>query len=94
MIMSHTYCRIGIFSVSYIFQFVQHSHLTRSITLLNLVPPPIKLQLFKHSFTYQGIVIWNFLSLDMKMAPSLSTFKRLYVEEQFSTVMKHDKYNP
>ena len=70
------------------FQFCsdQHSHLTRSITSLNLVPPPIKIQLFKHSFTYQGIVIWNSLSLNMKMAPSLSTFKRLYLEEQFSTL--------
>ena len=70
------------------FQFCsdQHSHLTRSITSLNLVPPPIKIQLFKHSFTYQGIVIWNSLSLNMKMAPSLSTFKRLYLEERFLTL--------
>ena len=58
------------------FQFCsdQHSLLTRSITSLNLVPPLIKIQLFKHSFTYQGIVIWNSLLLNMKMAPSLSTF--------------------
>ena len=52
----------------------------------NLVPPPIKIELFKHSFTYQGIVIWNSLSLNMKMAPSLSSFKKLYLEEQFSTL--------
>ena len=45
------------------FQFCsdQHGHLTRSNTSLNLVPPPIKIQLFKHSFTYQGVVIWNSL---------------------------------
>ena len=70
------------------FQFCsdQHSHLTRSIPSLNLVPPSNKIQLFKHSFTYQGIVIWNSLSLNKKKAPSLSTFKRLYLEEQFSTL--------
>ena len=65
------------------FQFCsdQHGQLTRSNTSHNLVPPPIKIQLFKHSFTYQGIVIWNSLSLNMKMAPSLSLFKKLYLEE-------------
>ena len=30
--------------------------------------------------------IWNSLSLNMKMAPSLSSFKKLYLEEQFSTL--------
>ena len=64
----------------------QHGHLTRSNTSHNLVPPPIKIELFKHSFTYQGIVIWNSLSLNMKMAPSISSFKKLYLEEQFSTL--------
>ena len=70
------------------FQFCsdQHGHLTRSNTSHNLVPPPIKIELFKHSFTYQGIVLWNSLSLNMKMAPSLSSFKKLYLEEQFSTL--------
>ena len=78
----------GLMYLKNMFQFCsdQHSHLTRSITSLNLVPPPIKIQLFKHSFTYQGIVIWNSLSLNMKMAPSLSICKRLLnLEEQFST---------
>ena len=43
------------------FQFcsVQHGHLTRSNTSLNLVLQPIEIQLFKYSFTYQGIVIWT-----------------------------------
>ena len=81
------------------FQFCsdRHSHISRSITSLNLVPPPIKIQLFKHSFTYQGIVIWNSLSLNMKMAPSPSTFKRLYLEDMNNFQLcgpKHDKYNP
>ena len=59
------------------FQFCsdQHSHFTRSITSLSLVPPPIKIQLFKHSFTYQGI--WNFLSLNMKIARLLLTTVRI-----------------
>ena len=41
------------------FQFCsdQRGHLTRSNTSHNLVPPPIKIELFKHSFTYQGIVL-------------------------------------
>ena len=52
----------------------------------SLVLPPIKIQLFKHSFTYQGIVIWSSFSLNMKMAPSLSSFKKLYLEEQFPTL--------
>ena len=38
------------------------------------------------SFAYQGIVLWNSLSLNMKMAPSLSSFKKLYLDEQFSTL--------
>ena len=38
------------------FQFCsdQHGHLARSNTSLKLVPPSVKIQLFKHSFAYQG----------------------------------------
>ena len=60
----------------------QHGHLTRSNTSLYSVPPQIKIQPFKHSFTYQVIGIWYSLSLNMKMAPSLSSFKKLYLEEK------------
>ena len=57
-----------------------------SAQINNLVTPPVKIQLFKHSFTNQGIVKQNSLSLNMEMAPSLSSFKKLYLEEQFSTL--------
>ena len=35
---------------------------------------------------WSDIVIWNSLSLNMKMAPSLSSLKKLYFEEQYSTL--------
>ena len=40
----------------------------------------------EYTMPYQGIVIWNSLSLNMKMALSLSSFNRQYIEEQFSTL--------
>ena len=57
----------------------QHGHLTRSNTSHNLVTPPITIQLFKHSFTYQGIVIWNSLYLNMKLWHHLSYHSRNYI---------------
>ena len=59
------------------FTRVSHNHFTRRSQHDAIVPKP-NLDVFKRSFLYQGPVLWNNLSQDIKSCNSLACFKRMY----------------
>ena len=42
----------------------------------NLELPKVKLEVFKRSFSYNGVVAWNELPIDVKLSETLSVFKQ------------------
>ena len=52
-----------------------HDHDLRNSNL-NLLPPKPKSNLLKKSFSYSGAVIWNSLPRHVRLANSLTEFKR------------------
>ena len=47
----------------------------RSVSNGNLCIPSHKTNLFKNSFQYSGVHLWNSLPLNIRMSPSVSSFK-------------------
>ena len=57
---------------------------TRSTTNNNLVIPTHNTELFKQSFSYSAVTIWNSIPLSLKETPSLQYFKnkaKLYLTD-------------
>ena len=51
----------------------------RSVTNQNLYAPKPKLEIYRKSLAYSGPKIWNTLPASVKNAPSLQSFKQLYL---------------
>ena len=49
----------------------------RSVAHKNYLLPQAKCNLYKGSFSYSGVVVWNSLPTNIKVASSLETFVRL-----------------
>ena len=49
----------------------------RSVAHKNNLLPQAKCNLYKWSFSYSGVVVWNSLPTNIKVASSLETFVRL-----------------
>ena len=60
-----------------VFRSVQnvHSRSTRSVDRNELYIPRHRTQIFKRSFTYSGVKIWNSLPADVKFCSTLHSFK-------------------
>jgi len=56
----------------------------RSTTGGDLVVPRTRLQLGICAFSVAGLVAWNSLPLDIRLAPALSTFKNMLKTHLFS----------
>ena len=56
-----------------------HTQNLRSSSNLQLYPPRPNCELFKKSFTYSGVAIWNALPNYIKLASSVNHFKSLYI---------------
>ena len=54
----------------------QHNYLTR--TRENLTTPQHNLTIFRHSLSYSGPVLWNSLPNNIKLLPTISSFKNQY----------------
>ena len=52
----------------------------RSVARKNYLFPQAKCNLYKGSFLYSGVVVWNSLPTNIKVASSLETFVRLCTE--------------
>ena len=52
----------------------------RSVAHKNYLLPQAKCNLYKGSFSYSGVVVWNSLPTNIKVASSLETFVRLCTE--------------
>ena len=52
----------------------------RSVAHKNYLLPQVKCNLYKGSFLYSGVVVWNSLPTNIKVASSLKTFVRLCTE--------------
>ena len=52
-----------------------HSRNTRSAARDDLYIPKHRTQIFKRSFAYSGVKVWNSLPVDIKSCPSLQAFK-------------------
>ena len=52
----------------------------RSVAHENYLLPQAKCNLYKGSFSYSGVVVWNSLPTNIKVASSLETFVRLCTE--------------
>ncbi len=59
------------------FTRVSHNYFTRRSQYDAIIPKP-NLDVFKRSFLYQGPVLWNNLTQDIKSCNSLACFKRMY----------------
>ena len=60
---------------------------TRSSDTLEAVVPNIRLDICRKSFRYRGPWYWNFIDDEIRISPSLETFKRrLYKSDTFATV--------
>ena len=55
---------------------LQHSHQTRSLTKGNLYLPPSQLSVQQRTLNYFGSKLWNNIPVEVRKAPSLSTFKK------------------
>ena len=54
---------------------LQHSHQTRSLTKGNLYIPSSQLLVQQRTLNYFGSKLWNNIPVEVRNAPSLSTFK-------------------
>ena len=52
----------------------------RSVAHKNYLLPQAKCNLYKGSFSYSGVVVWNSLPTNIKVASSPETFVRLFTE--------------
>ena len=52
------------------------SAITRAVVRGDLYMPKVRLQITKHSFCFRGIMVWNGLPIEARMAESLEIFKK------------------
>ena len=57
------------------FQHYEGTHNTRARSRHDLVVPPVRLDMSRKNFMYRGPIHWNFLDLDMRLRPSIDSFK-------------------
>ena len=61
-------------------KFVQagahHDRVTRAVTRNDIVLPEVRLEISRKNFTYRGPYFWSFVYEDLKLCPSLLSFKR------------------
>ena len=62
-----------------LFKYVSetHSYITRNVSNNNLALPSLSTSLYKHSFSYNGALLWNSLPLYIRNSSSLNTFKSM-----------------
>ena len=60
----------------------------RSTTSLNMYVPKPNTELFKHTFLYSGVILWNNLSLQTKQSENLNIFKKRLEKSILSKYVK------
>jgi len=64
----------------------------RSAARGNLFVPRTRLQLGNRAFCLAGTVTWNSLPLDIRLAPTLSTFKNMLFSRSYDTLLFKDRF--
>ena len=67
-----------------LFEFETHNHETRGALNMDLAVPMVKKEMFRNSFQYHNINIWNNLPHKLKNAITLDSFKSMYKHTYFN----------